>query len=81
MQELFLRILLSLTLTVGIGLPAACADDGAAPQIREELWALPLPTPMIAYLVRPVGNGPFPMVIMNHGGVARSTGKEFLSAD
>src|SRR5690242_19170654 len=44
---------------------AAAADD--APQLQEEVWALPLPLPTIAYVVRPVGDGPFPLAIMNHG--------------
>jgi dienelactone hydrolase len=33
----------------------------------EEVWGLPLPLPSIAYVVHPAGNGPFPLVIMNHG--------------
>jgi dienelactone hydrolase len=36
-------------------------------QIQEEVWALPLALPVLAYLVRPVGAGPFPLVVMNHG--------------
>lgn len=44
---------------------AAEAPDAA--RIQEELWVLPLPLPMFAYLVRPAGNGPFPLAIMNHG--------------
>jgi len=44
---------------------AAAADD--VPQLQEEVWALPLPAPTIAYVVRPVGDGPFPLAIMNHG--------------
>jgi hypothetical protein len=44
---------------------AAAADD--PPQLQEEMWALPLPAPTIAYVVRPVGEGPFPLAIMNHG--------------
>jgi dienelactone hydrolase len=46
------------------------ADDSASPnriRILEEIWVLPLPLPMFAYLVRPVGDGPFPLAIMNHG--------------
>ena len=44
------------------------AEDKSRPvRIQEEIWALPLPLPMFAYLVRPVGDGPFPLVIMNHG--------------
>ncbi len=35
--------------------------------IREEVWALPITLPTIAYVVRPLGDGPFPLVIMNHG--------------
>src|SRR6201989_1193872 len=37
------------------------------PRIQEEVWALPVTLPTIAYVVRPVGNGPFPLVVMNHG--------------
>ena len=33
------------------------AEDQAA-SIQEEIWALPLPLPMFAYVVRPVGDGP-----------------------
>ena len=44
---------------------AAAADD--PPRLQEEVWALPLPAPTIAYVVRPVGDGPFPLAIMNHG--------------
>ncbi len=43
---------------------AAASDE---PQLQEEVWALSLPTPTIAYVVRPVGDGPFPLAIMNHG--------------
>ena len=31
------------------------------------MWAIPVTLPTIAYVVRPVGDGPFPLVIMNHG--------------
>jgi dienelactone hydrolase len=47
--------------------PARAGDQDVARPIQEEIWALPLPLPMFAYLVRPVGAGPFPLVIMNHG--------------
>jgi dienelactone hydrolase len=48
--------------------PSQAADDQAGPRrIQEEIWALPLPIPMFAYVVRPVGEGPFPLAIMNHG--------------
>lgn len=54
-------------LVAGLALPAYAGDQTTAPQIQEEVWALPLPLPMFAYVVRPVGDGPFPLVIMNHG--------------
>ena len=49
---------------LAIAAPARAEDEI---RIQEELWALTLPLPMFAYLVRPVGDGPFPLVIMNHG--------------
>lgn len=48
-------------------LSAAAEDAVAERDIREEVWALPLPLPTLAYVVRPVGNGTFPLVVMNHG--------------
>lgn len=57
-----------LLLLTGLTAPSQAADDQTASRrIQEEIWALPLPIPMFAYLVRPVGDGPFPLVIMNHG--------------
>ena len=47
--------------------PSRADDQAISRPIQEEMWALPLPLPMFAYLVRPVGDGPFPLVIMNHG--------------
>jgi dienelactone hydrolase len=67
MRKPYLQTLLALTLTIMGSRHPACADESAVPQLREELWALPLPTSILAYLVRPVGNGPYPLVIMNHG--------------
>jgi dienelactone hydrolase len=46
---------------------AIAEDETSPPPLQEEVWALALPLPMIAYVVHPVGNGPFPLVIMNHG--------------
>ena len=43
------------------------AEQSSSPQLQEEIWGLPLELPTLAYLVRPVGDGPFPMVVMNHG--------------
>jgi dienelactone hydrolase len=47
---------------------AAFADERPADQtIQEEVWAIPVTLPTIAYVVRPVGKGPFPLAVMNHG--------------
>ena len=60
-----LRLLIIAAIALTASLAAAAADD--QPQLQEEVWALPLPVPTIAYVVRPVGDGPFPLAIMNHG--------------
>src|SRR5262249_22122097 len=36
-------------------------------EVREQLWGIPSTIPMLAYVIRPVGNGPFPLLVMNHG--------------
>jgi dienelactone hydrolase len=36
-------------------------------QVREELWGIPSTIPMLAYVIRPSGGGPFPLLVMNHG--------------
>ncbi len=74
-RRLLGAVLLLLTFSAG----PAYADEQAAPRrIQEEIWALPIPLPMFAYLVRPVGEGPFPLVIMNHGVSLNPTERSFL---
>jgi dienelactone hydrolase len=50
---------------------AAAADETTqntvAAQVREEIWAIPSKIPMLAYMVRPIGKGPFPLAVINHG--------------
>src|SRR5271163_4727707 len=60
---------LAIVASLGIAIPAVsqAAEDTKPPAIQEELWALPVTLPTLAYVVRPVGDGPFPLVIMNHG--------------
>ena len=54
-------------------LPHAAAGAGEttqnaiAPQFREGIWAIPSAVPMLAYTVRPIGEGPFRFWVMNHG--------------
>ena len=47
--------------------PCGSADNRTLLPIQEEVWALPLIHPTIAYVVRPVGTGPFPLAVINHG--------------
>ena len=43
------------------------------------MWAIPSsPVPMLAYLIRPVGGGPFPLVVMNHGVSLDATGRSYF---
>jgi len=42
-----------------LALPAAAEDAAAERRIQEEVRAFSLPLPMFAYVVRPVGDGPF----------------------
>lgn len=46
---------------------AQSVDNRTLLPIQEEVWALPLLHPTVAYVVRPVGQGPFPLAVMNHG--------------
>ena len=54
-------------LLLGLVVSARADDQTTSQRIQEEIWVLPLPLPMFAYVVHPVGDGPFPLVIMNHG--------------
>jgi dienelactone hydrolase len=65
------RIIQLIALALLLSHAAAAADettqDTFAPQLREEMWAIPSAVPMLAYMIRPVGRGPFPLLVMNHG--------------
>jgi len=60
---------LSLALLAALVTPCMCqsSDNRTLLPIQEEIWALPVTLPTVAYVVRPVGNGPFPLAVMNHG--------------
>lgn len=64
-----LRTLVAASLLILANLISSARSDDqiTLPPIQEEIWALPLPLPMLGYVVRPVGDGPFPLAIMNHG--------------
>jgi dienelactone hydrolase len=63
-----LRVLVFYMIAIPVLAVAAFAEDQPANRaIQEEVWAIPVTLPTIAYVVRPVGNGPFPLVVMNHG--------------
>jgi dienelactone hydrolase len=63
-----LRVLVFYTAMILMLTVVASAEERPAnPVIQEEVWAIPVTLPTIAYVVRPVGDGPFPLVVMNHG--------------
>jgi len=67
MLKRLLNTLISLACLSPLLSPATAEDVTATPRIQEEMWGLPFPLPLLAYVVKPVGDGPFPLVIMNHG--------------
>jgi len=68
MRRRLLRVLIFYMVIMLVLIAAAFADDQPADRaIQEEVWAIPVTMPTIAYVVRPIGNGPFPLVVMNHG--------------
>jgi dienelactone hydrolase len=77
-QNLRSQVVALLLLFTTLITPSRAEDQPASLQIQEEIWALPLPLPMFAYLVRPVGDGPFPLVIMNHGVSLNRTDRSFF---
>ena len=62
-----LQVLLLATIALLAYRPASADESASPPRVEEEMWALPFPLPVLAYVVRPLGDGPFPLVVMNHG--------------
>jgi len=64
-----LRVLILLSILGALATADASrgADEQTLRPVQEEIWTLPLVLPMFAYVVRPVGDGPFPLAVMNHG--------------
>jgi predicted dienelactone hydrolase len=72
LRQLVKRLLKVIALALLVpNLAAAGPDEKSAStavtEVHEELWGIPSIIPMLAYMVRPVGNGPFPLLVMNHG--------------
>jgi dienelactone hydrolase len=68
MNRILRHVLIVSSITVISLTVAAFADERPASRaIQEEVWAIPLTLPTVAYVVRPVGDGPFPLAVMNHG--------------
>src|ERR1700739_4024740 len=68
MLRYLLRVLVVCTIAIIVLAATTFADDHPPNRsIQEEVWAIPVTLPTIAYVVRPVGDGPFPLVVMNHG--------------
>ena len=68
MPQYWLRVLIFYAVIILLLTATAFADDKSTNRaIQEEVWAIPVTLPTIAYVVRPVGDGPFPLVVMNHG--------------
>jgi dienelactone hydrolase len=63
-----LKVLVFYLVVILVLAVAAFAEDRSADRaMQEEVWAIPVTLPTIAYVVRPAGDGPFPLVVMNHG--------------
>jgi dienelactone hydrolase len=67
MHRIFRLLALSAFAMLAIPEPGRSTDNRTLLQVEEEIWALPLYLPTLAYVVRPLGNGPFPLAVMNHG--------------
>src|SRR5215213_1345554 len=68
MLRYLVRVFVASTAVLMTPAAAAFAAERPADQtIQEEVWAIPVTLPTIAYVVRPAGKGPFPLVVLNHG--------------
>ena len=56
----------------------AAADQPRPTQIEERLVFLPLPIPVLAFVARPLIDGPLKLVVMNHGESLDPTARSFI---
>ena len=56
----------------------AAADQPRSTQIEERLVFLPLPIPVLAFVARPLIDGPLKLVVMNHGESLDPTARSFI---
>lgn len=54
------------------------AAGGAEPQVEEKLILVLSPIPVLAYVFRPLVDGPLPLVVMNHGESLDATERSFF---
>src|SRR6476619_3877433 len=79
MRRRYLIAIIACIAALPLAALAQQAVPSIAPQVHEEMWAIPSsPVPMLAYLVRPVGGGPFPLVVMNHGVSLDAMGRSYF---
>jgi dienelactone hydrolase len=67
LRNLLNVLVFSMVVIVVLAVAAFAEDQPANRPMQEEVWAIPVTLPTIAYVVHPVGDGPFPLVVMNHG--------------
>ena len=67
MKRLMLFVALALLLLHAAAGAGESAQNTSVPQLREEIWAIPSAVPMLAYVIRPTGEGSFPLLVINHG--------------
>jgi dienelactone hydrolase len=57
---------------------SSSAAGGAEPQVEEKLILVSSPIPVLAYVFRPLIDGPLPLVVMNHGESLDATERSFF---
>jgi len=77
MVSRFLSIVL-VVLFSGQAIVPSPAADGPLPQVEEKLILVSSPIPLLAYVFRPLVQGPLPLVVMNHGESLDATERSYF---